>query len=253
MSVAAPACSGEKFSSSEQSGTANEDPVAETSAGNTNRGHAGSSSSAGSLTLGSGGSKSTSGGMSSTAGTAAGGAGGSASYSGGTGSGGASSSAGSDAGDACPEGTVTFQMVPGADLPHDYLCDAGCGTGWLTLTDANGATAFSIFAACGAASCETCQQQPCTAAACVATPLTVEGSKLQWTGTYMDKGTCGANMACQQPACVKPGQYKAKACAAINGGVNGAAGSCTPKNEQLCAEAVFDFPSTQTVKLVLKK
>ena len=163
------------------------------------------------------------------------------------------SSAGNDSGDACPEGTVTFNMVPSPDLAHDYLCDAGCGTGWLTLTDAEGATAFSIFSACGTASCETCEVQACAAAACVATPLTADGAKLQWTGTYMEKGTCGANMACQQPACVKPGKYKAKACAAINGGANGTGSSCTPKNEQLCAEAVFEFPSTQTVQLVLKK
>jgi hypothetical protein len=251
--VAEAACGGEKFSSAEQNGTASEDPTAETSAGTNNRGHAGSSSSAGSLALGSGGSKSTSGGTSSAAGTATSGAGGSGHYSGGTSSGGASSSAGSDAGDACPEGTITFQMLPSPDLMHDFLCDAGCGTGWLTLTDAEGATAFSIFSACGTASCETCEQQACAASACVATPLTAEGSKLEWSGTYMAKGTCGANMACQQPACVKPGKYKAKACAAINGGANGTAGSCTPKNEQLCAEAVFDFPSTQTVKLVLKK
>jgi hypothetical protein len=51
---------------------------------------------------------------------------------------------------------------------------------------------------------------------------------------------------------VKPGKYKAKACAAINGGAN-AYGACTPKNEQLCAEAEFEFPATATVKLVLQR
>jgi hypothetical protein len=53
---------------------------------------------------------------------------------------------------------------------------------------------------------------------------------------------------------VKPGRYKAKACAAINGGAsNNGTLACTPKNEQLCAEAEFEFPSTTTLKLVLKK
>jgi hypothetical protein len=47
--------------------------------------------------------------------------------------------------------------------------------------------------------------------------------------------------------------YKAKACAAISAGTPTGGAGCMPKNEQLCAEATFEFPSTQTVKLVLKK
>ena len=133
------------------------------------------------------------------------------------------------------------------------MCDAGCGTGWLTLTDADGAMAYSIFSACGVASCESCAMQACVAAACFPTPLTADGSELVWNGTYLAKDTCDANVACQKPACVKPGRYKAKACAAINGGTDSMAGGCMPKNEQLCAEAEFDFPATATVKLVLKK
>jgi hypothetical protein len=133
------------------------------------------------------------------------------------------------------------------------LCDAGCGTGWLTITDAEGAKAFSIFSACGTASCESCQITQCAAAACLPTPLTAAGSDLVWTGTYMAKDTCGANMACQRPACVKPGRYKAKACAALNAGANSTGGACTPKNEQLCTEVEFEFPATTTVNLVLKK
>lgn len=250
-SLAAAACSGEKFTAGEQDSGGNETP-AETSAGAPSRNHAGSSS-AGSTALGSGGHSLSAGGTS-VGGT---GSGGSAQT-----SGGASSSAGSSSGDEaagaaseeCPSGAVTFRMLPGPDLGKDFLCDAGCGTGWLTITDAEGATAFSIFSACGTASCESCQTLACAAAACLPTPLTAEGSELVWTGTYLAKDTCGANMACQRQACVKPGRYKAKACAAINGGAS-ANGSmaCTPKNEQLCAEAEFDFPATATVKLVLKK
>jgi hypothetical protein len=132
------------------------------------------------------------------------------------------------------------------------LCDAGCGTGWLSITDPDGLTAFSIFAACGTASCDTCALQPCAAAACLPKPLTADGAELNWSGTYMAKDSCGKNaMACQKPACVKPGRYKAKACAALNGG-NTAQGACMPKDAQLCATAEFEFPSTQTVDLVLK-
>jgi hypothetical protein len=144
-------------------------------------------------------------------------------------------------------------MLPDPNLPADYLCDAGCGTGWLTITDAEGATAFSIFSACGTASCETCEMLPCAAAACLPTPLTSEGSELVWNGTYLAKDTCGANMACQRPACVKPGKYKAKACAAISAGATGNANACQPKQEMLCAQAEFEFPATATVKLQLRK
>ncbi len=172
---------------------------------------------------------------------------------GGSGGSNAEGGAGGELDAACPSGTITFRMLPGSDLGADYLCDAGCGTGWLTITDAEGASAFSIFSACGTASCESCETLGCAVAACLPTPLTADGNELIWTGTYLAKDTCGANMACQRQTCVKPGKYKAKACAAINGGPSQNGGACTPLGDQLCAEAEFDFPSTTTVKLVLKK
>jgi hypothetical protein len=251
MPLAATACSGEAFTAGDSSPT--NDTPAETSGGTPSRNHAGSGgSSSGMVQLGSGG-------KSSAAGAATGGA----AFVGGTASGGMSSAAGGNAGgsgnssgggydESCPSGAITFRMLPSPDLEKNFLCDAGCGTGWLTITDPEGATAFSIFSACGTASCESCEMLACAAAACLPTPLTAEGSDLVWTGTYLAKDTCGANMACQRQACVKPGRYKAKACAAINGGTN-ASGACTPKNEQLCAEAEFEFPATATVKLLLKK
>ena len=148
---------------------------------------------------------------------------------------------------------MKLRMVPSPDLPHDYLCDAGCGTGWLTVTDAKGAAAFSLFPACGSASCDSCAPLPCAAAACLPTPLTAEGNALVWDGTHLTEGTCGMKLACQRPACVPPGRYKAKACAAINAGSNEmASNACTPKAAQLCAEAEFDFPETSEVTLVLK-
>jgi hypothetical protein len=131
------------------------------------------------------------------------------------------------------------------------LCDAGCGTGWLTITDAQGSTAFSISPACGTASCETCEVQSCGAAACLPTALTPQGTELVWTGTYLAKDTCGDHMACQRHTCVKPGKYRARACAALNQGQTEY--GCLPKDEQLCAEVEFDFPGQSTVDLVLEK
>lgn len=249
--LAASACSGEAFTAGDST-AANENPP-EMSGGTPSRSHAGSAGNAGSTVhLGSGG-------KSSNAGSASGGAAtaGSAPTGGmSTPAGGASFSGGNSTGggydQGCPSGAITFRMLPSPDLEKNFLCDAGCGTGWLTITDPEGATAFSIFSACGTASCESCEMLACAAAACLPTPLTTEGSELVWTGTYLAKDTCGANMACQRQACVKPGRYKAKACAAINGGAS-ANGACTPKNEQLCAEAEFEFPATATVKLLLKK
>jgi hypothetical protein len=184
-------------------------------------------------------------------------AGGAASFGGTSSSSGGSDSLGGDSasgtGDDCTMGAVKLKMVPSPDLEKDYLCDAGCGTGWLTITDQQGAAAYSIFPGCGSTSCESCSPLPCAAAACLPTPLTAEGSELTWAGTYLTEDTCGMNQACQRPACVKPGKYKAKACAAINGGSNEmAGGSCTPKSTQLCAEAEFEFPGPTEVKLVLK-
>jgi hypothetical protein len=161
---------------------------------------------------------------------------------------------GGAASEDCASGAITFRMLPGPNLAPDYLCDAGCGTGWLSITDAEGAAAFSIFPACGTASCDSCEVQQCMAAACLATPLTPKGSELVWRGTYLEKDKCGAaSMVCQQQACVKPGKYKARACAALNTGVNSMNGGCMPKDEQLCAEAEFEFPATKTVALVLAK
>ena len=243
MSLIAAACSGEKFTASDQSSAGSSATAEVSSAGSSNRNHAGSSQ------VGAGGTAA-SGGKSSTAGAGSGTTSGGMSSAGGTSGLG---NAGGDATDSCPSGSITFRMLPSPDLPHDYLCDAGCGTGWLSLTDAEGAMAFSIFSACGTASCESCELTPCAAAACLPRPLTATGSELIWTGTYLAKDTCGANMACQRQACVKPGLYKAKACAAINGGASPTGIACTPKNEQLCTEVAFEFPATTTVKLVLRK
>lgn len=252
MSLTAAACSGEKFTANEQSSATSETPGEDTAAGSSSRNHAGSMSTAGSLSLSHGGSSSA--GSANSGGTGSGTAAGSSNPSAAGSNAGGSYAAGGASAEECPSGAITFRMLPGADLTKDFLCDAGCGTGWLTITDAEGATAFSIFSACGTASCESCQMLACAGGACLPTPLTAEGSELVWTGTYLTKDTCGANMACQRQACVKPGKYKAKACAALNGGANANSSiACTPKNEQLCAEAEFEFPATATVKLVLKK
>ena len=256
-SVALAACSGEKFTSDGQSGAQSDTPTVNAAAGTSHRNQAGTTgSSGGSGSVGASGQATSAGTASSGGAAAAGSASGGASSSAGTSSAGGSENEGgadSGSGDVCPTGSITFRMLPGPDLAHDYLCDAGCGTGWLTITDADGAMAYSLFSACGTASCESCEVQPCAAAACLPIPLTATGSELVWTGTFLAKGTCGANMTCQKSDCVKPGTYKAKACAAINAGTSGTGPGCTPKNEQLCAEATFEFPSTQTVKLILKK
>lgn len=196
-------------------------------------------------------------------GTGSGGATGSAGSStiGSPGAAGSSPAGGSDSGgaamdraDDCVEGKVTFRMVPGNELPQDYVCDASCGTGWLTITDAYGASALSIFSACGTASCESCEILPCAAAACRPTSLTAKGTELSWSGTYLKDDTCGADMACQRQSCVAPGKYRAKACANVNAGVNGMDGACMPQDGvMLCSEAEFDFPSTSEVLLVLEQ
>lgn len=246
MSLAAAACGGDKFTASEQGASGTEDSAS--NAGMSSYDRAGSSAS-GSVPAGTSGTSSASG-MPSAGGSLSLSAGGSASTGG---SAAAGSGAAGEMADACASGAITFRMLPAPELSPDYLCDAGCGTGWLTITDPEGATAFSIFSACGTASCESCEMLPCASAACLPTPLDAEGSELVWNGTYMAKDTCGAGMACQRATCVKPGKYKAKACAAINGGASGNGAACTPKSEQLCSEVEFEFPATATVKLVLKK
>lgn len=240
VSVAVAACGGEQFTSGEQGSAENNDAEGGNDSVSLDAGAAGSS------TPGTGGSA-TSGGTSNTGAFTSGGSSAGGKSGGGSTTGGASES--------CTTGAVTLKMLPAPDLPADYLCDAGCGTGWLTITDARGAVAFSLFSGCGSVSCSSCSQQPCAAAACLPTPLTAEGSKLTWTGTYLAQDACGANMmACQRPDCVPPGRYRAKACAALSGGASDmAGGGCTPKNVQVCAEAEFDFPGTSEVDLILRK
>lgn len=250
--AAVAACSGESFSSAGSSANTNGSSAYPTGGTTNDRGSSGS---------GSHDSASENGGEAADQGTlpsSSGGTGSGGGASGGSGNASAGTSAYAGGGapapsaSECASGSVKFKMVPGVDLPHDYLCDAGCGSGWLTVTDAAGATAFSLFSACGVASCETCELQACVASACLPKPLTAEGVELTWNGGFFTKDTCGEAMACQKPACVKPGKYKAKACAAVNGG-NASGGSCSPKDSQLCAEAEFEFPSAQLVKLELKK
>jgi hypothetical protein len=246
MSMTAAACSGEKFTTSDEGNAAN----AGKNSAPPSRNEAASSGEDDDGALVSGAGKSSGGTAASTGGASS--AAGTGSSSGGSDSAGGDSTSGTS--DECTMGTVKLKMVPSPDLPQDYLCDAGCGTGWLTITDEQGAAAYSIFPGCGSTSCESCSPLPCAAAACSPTALTAQGSELTWAGTYMTEDTCGMNQACQRPACVKPGRYKAKACAAINAGSNEmAAGSCTPKTTQLCTEAEFEFPGTSEVTLVLKK
>lgn len=236
------ACSGGQFSS--EGSSAGSSPSANEGGQSPQLGDEGDAAKGGDAQTSSGAS-STSGGAKSSAGTGSGGtsaAGGSVSP---------PTSGGNLAVEECVTGSVTFRMLPSAKLPHDYLCDAGCGTGWLTITDADGATAFSISPACGTPSCETCEVQTCGAAACLPTPLTAEGSELTWSGNYLAKDTCGAKLACQRNACVKPGKYRARACAAVNQGQSDY--GCMPKEEQLCAETEFEFPSAETVQLTLEK
>jgi len=179
---------------------------------------------------------------------------GSGSSSGGNNSGQGNTNSGAAAGNDCASGTITFRMLPSPKLQPDYLCDAGCGTGWISITDADGAIGFPISSACGTASCESCEVRQCTAAACLPTPLTAEGSELVWNGTYLAKDTCGAeNVVCQRQACVKPGKYRARACAALSAGANAKAGGCTPNEEQLCTEVEFEFPATKTIAIELGK
>lgn len=251
MSSAAAACTGQQFTSSDENASSSG-----ASAGSDysppSRNEAAASNDDDDDTAATSGGKSSSGGAASTGGTSIGLAGtGGVTASGGSGP---TSNGGAAGNEGCAMGSVKLRMLPGPDLPQDYLCDAGCGTGWLTITDAKGASAFSLFPACGTASCESCSPLPCALAACVPTPLTTEGNSLVWSGTYLTEGTCGMNMACQRPACVPPGRYKAKACAAINAGNSEmTGGACTPKATQICAEAEFDFPETSEVALVLKK
>lgn len=151
----------------------------------------------------------------------------------------------------CPTDVVTFRMLPSARLAPDYLCDAGCGTGWLSISDKDGATGLPISSACGTASCESCEVVQCAAAACLASPLTAHGSELSWDGTYLAKDSCGTNkMVCQRRDCVAPGKYKARACAAVSAGPS-MGGSCVPTEQRLCAEVEFEFPATKTVELIL--
>ncbi len=237
------ACNGEEFAPSEASGTNESQTAGNTSsAGRNSSGSTNTSAGTGT----SGGGKSSTGGS----GTLPPAAGSPAMAGSGMSSAGAD---GEDPGQGCAEGKVTFRMVPGADLPEHYLCDAGCGTGWLTITDADGASAFPIFSSCGSASCESCEILPCVAAACLPMPLTATGSELSWSGTYFAPDTCGANMACQRQDCVPAGKYKAKACAAVSAGSANGGPGCTPKADaKLCTEVEFDFPSASEITLVLK-
>jgi hypothetical protein len=250
-SSAIAACNGEEFASGS---AASDDEASSGAFTSTNKGGSGGRGSGGSSATNAGsssGGKATTGGGSTVVPT-----GGSAPGGGGTSAAGGSSPSGGSGptDDVCPEGKVTFKMVPSLDIPPGYLCDASCGTGWLTITDAEGASAFSLFSACGTASCESCEALPCAAAACLPEPLTAEGRQLSWTGTYLEQDTCGAKLACQRQACAPPGKYRAKACVSVSAGSSDVTGGCVPKDGiMLCAEHEFDFPSNAEIELKLTK
>jgi len=254
MMLTLAACSGGEFSSPSATGLK---PTGQSSAGSTSA--APTSGDAGEASTDQAGAAAHDGGQASGGGSAfsAGSPnvkGGSASVGGasvGGGSSGAVSGAPAENLDDCPDGTITFRMRPSPKLSSNYLCDVGCGSGWLSITDRDGAVGLPISSACGTASCETCEVRQCAAAACLSTPLGPEGSELTWDGTYLVKDTCGASkLACQRRTCVKPGKYLARACAALSDGQSSGDG-CTPREERLCREVEFEFPATKTVELVL--
>jgi hypothetical protein len=234
------ACGGEKFANTES-----EEPAPTSSGSKMSGDTSGPPSSGGSDKSSSDAGRSGSAGTTSLGGAAGGGQGG---------SGGGSASGGGSSMDECARGEVSFRMLPGPDVPHDYYCDASCGTGWLTITDSAGVEAYPLFSACGSASCESCEVLPCAAAACLPTALTGEGRKLVWNGNYQEPDTCGQGIACQRASCVKAGKYRAKACVAVNAGSNGQNSGCMPKASALaCAEAEFEFPGDSQVELVVSK
>ncbi len=245
------ACGGEEFSSSDAGGAANAAPSGQAGAasGGDDGPEGPPAGNSGTTSVTAPGGRASTGGRPS--GGASGGGGGEPTI----GAGGATSSEGGASTDLeCASGSITFRMLPGPDVPEGYFCDTGCGSGWLTLTDAEGYTAFSISSACGIASCESCEAAQCAAAACLPTPLGPRGAELVWTGTHLSKDTCGQNQACQRQTCAAPGKYKAKACANVSAGISSeAAGACAAKSAQACAEVTFDFPAEGTVDLVLKE
>jgi hypothetical protein len=240
------ACSGEEFAPLEQQASDDDSAATSSQSGSAGR----SSGSAGNQAAASGQGGTTSEPPSTpSAGNSAGGAPGAA----GSGST-AGASSGGAASDECATGSVKFRMLPSPDLPPDFLCDAGCGSGWLTITDLAGATVFSIFSACGTASCELCEPVPCAAGACLPGLLSHEGRELVWDGTFLKAGSCGNNLACQRRTCMPEGSYRAKACVALNAGASEMGNACMPKdNASLCTEAEFDFPDEGEVELILHK
>jgi hypothetical protein len=174
------------------------------------------------------------------------------------GSAGGGSTAGASNGGAtsheCTTGPVKFRMLPSPDLTPDYLCDAGCGSGWLSISDAAGATVFSIISACGTASCELCEPVPCAAGACLPTLLDSEGRELVWDGTFLKADSCGNSLACQRRTCMPEGTYRAKACVALNAGPSEMGAGCMPKPDaRLCTEVEFELPGASEVKLILQQ
>jgi hypothetical protein len=154
--------------------------------------------------------------------------------------------------------TLTFELSGPANDGVSWCLGApqSCGGGqYFSIHDADGQP-LQLGLGCSGAACSSCEQLGCTTNCPQSTLLPGDGVSTTWDGTEFVGDVCGANVACQRPACVAPGQYVARFCAyeLLGSGAAGATNNddvleCeTDASEtETCVDVPFTYPSTETV------
>jgi len=143
---------------------------------------------------------------------------------------------------ACVTGTVTFEILaaPGSTTGYCLGPPNTCSAQWLEILAAGSDASLAFEMPC-VTTCAQCQPIACTDQCAVPSPLGDAGARTTWDGTYYASGTCGAGMACVDPACAPPGSYVARFCGYAetpDASPFGCTGAATPT----CKDTPFTWP-----------
>jgi hypothetical protein len=151
----------------------------------------------------------------------------------------------------CAAGSIDFKLLVRSGTGTVYCVgdQDSCMPDWLSIRPVGGADLPIEPDRCKG-SCDTCSAFGCDALCVEPAPLGPNGIERIFTGVYAPSGVCGANLVCNDSACIAPGQYVAKLCgypASLSGPVSAPTQQCDFSRENpACVEIPFSWPPSAT-------
>jgi hypothetical protein len=146
-------------------------------------------------------------------------------------------------GNACAQGSITFQMQATAGSSQRYCLGApnSCSSEWLSVLGPDGG-AIQISAPCQA-QCGTCMGVACPLICAIPSPMPDGGARQTWYGNAFNAGTCGpSHLTCVDPVCLSAGNYVARMCAYPDSSQDGGVFTCSPAATPTCTDVTFAWP-----------